>query len=94
MAEVIVSMRSLQRNYKEIFEKTKKAKKPLFLGVRGKPKAVILDIDTFLDFQKKIGEGSKKRRWRDIYRTLERLSNLGRQGISLSDFIHNDRQSH
>lgn len=94
MTETTISMREIQRNYKEIFEKAKREKKPLFLGAHGKPEAVVLDIDVFRNLQKKIGREVKKRHWGDIYRALERLSGLGRQNISLSDFIHNDRKAH
>lgn len=92
MTEATISMREIQRNYKKIFERARKTKKPLFLGVRGKTEAVVLDIDVFRNFQKKLDIGLKMRKWQDIYQAIERLSGLGRQNISLSNFIHNDRK--
>lgn len=93
MIETTISMREIQRSYRKIFERARKTKKPLFLGVRGKAEAVVLDIDVFRNFQKKLDTGLKMRKWQDIYRSLERLSGLGRQSASLSDFIHNDRKT-
>ena len=89
-----VSMREMQRNYSKIIKRAQMSRNPVFLGSRGKIKAVLLGIVGFEQLISKAQKNRKRTKWQSTKRTLDRIIAHGRQDVMLSDFINHDRQSH
>lgn len=91
-----VSMREIQRNYKRLFDKVRRTKKPLFLGPYTNPQVVILDVDYFKELEEKAEKQSRAMtiNWKKIYKDLDEIAQKGRQGVNLAEFIKNDRENH
>lgn len=88
----VISMREIQRNYTNLIKMARRRGKPLILGSHGKAQAVLMDIGTF----QRISQGSDKHKrvvWSQASELLDRISKKGKQDISLSDFILNDRKA-
>lgn len=89
-----ISMRQIQRNYKKIFEKVEKIKKPLLLTRHNKPKVVVLDIETFQKLKEKAKRQLRITDWKKIYQDLDQIVRKGRKNVNLAEFIIRDRESH
>ena len=89
-----VSMREMQRNYSKIIKRAQTSRSPIFLGSRGKIKAVLLDIVGFERLTSNARKNRKKMQWNTMRRTLDRIAAAGRQDVTLSDFIVHDRKAH
>lgn len=88
--ENIIMSRELQRNYRKLIDEVKKTKKPLYLGARLKPEAVLVDIETF----ERLQCPKKKKSWEEIKHTLEWIRAGGEKKVNLATFIHEDRKRH
>ena len=93
MNNQIVSTREIQRNYRQLIDRVKKTKQPVYLGARLKREAVLLDIGVFEDLKKK-SQGEKKVTWKEMKARLDWIKKGGRQDVNLAQFIHDDRQRH
>jgi len=94
MRDTMVSMREMQRNYSRIIRTARTSRRPVFLGSRGVPHAVLLDIGKF---ERLVSQARKKRQrmqWRSMERTLDRIAVRGKQGTNLSRFVRYDRKAH
>ena len=94
MEQNIISMREIQRNYKRVLEKAKTQKGPVFLGAHGKKKAVLMSIEDFERLERKSDIAQKKKEWKRIEATLNRIAKEGRQDVNLSEYVRYDRQTH
>lgn len=92
MDKNIVSLREIQRNYRKLINEAKRIKTPIFLGARAKPEAVLLDIETFEELDKKAN--GKKLSWAEMKKRLDWISAGGKQGVNLAEFVHADRKRH
>jgi len=52
----IVSVSDIQRNYRKIFDRAKRTKKPILVLRNNKPWVVIIDFKTFAQMQAKLGD--------------------------------------
>lgn len=82
--------RELQRNYRKLIDEVKKTKRPLYLGARLKPEAVLVDIETF----ERLQSPKKKKNWEEVKRTLEWIREGGEKKVNLATFIYEDRKRH
>ncbi len=87
-------MREMQRNYKRIIEKATKGKRPIVLGSHGNPQVVLIGVEEFRKLQERAVQQKQKFQWKRMKGVLDRISKQGLQGVSLSEFIRHDRQSH
>lgn len=85
----VISARDIQRNYRKLINRVKNTRVPLFLGARLQPEAVLLGFKTFNDLQ---GITAKKKDWKEVKKTLDWISDGGKQIVSLAKFIHEDRK--
>lgn len=92
--EKVISAREMQRNYKKILDKTKRSKRPLYLGRNYKPEFVVLDLDSYEKLKGWWSSPQPRRTWEEIEKSLNWIAKGGRQNVNLAKFIHNDRQSH
>lgn len=95
------SMREVQRNYFSLFSWVSETKQPLILTSGSKPSVIVLDIDMYQylveQLQKRqFTEAMSKResKWNKIEAGIKLLRHKGKQNISLSDFIIQDRERH
>lgn len=88
----VISMREVQRNYKKIFDRAKRTKKPVFLGAHFKPSIVVLDINSF-EYLKRQAKTKKKTNWGQFYINIDKISKKGCKDVNLSEFIIKDRES-
>lgn len=91
MERNVVALRQMQRNYRKLIDEVKRTKRPLYLGARLQPEAVLLDVGTFERMQ---AQKAKKMGWSETKRRLDWIANGGRQNVDLSKFIHEDRKRH
>lgn len=91
MEKDVVLLREIQRNYRKLIDQVRKTKKPLYLGARLKPEAVLVDVDMFERLQQRAGQ---KRSWQEIKHTLEWIRKGGKKGVNLAKFVHEDRKRH
>lgn len=89
----IISPRELQRNYRGLVDRVIETGQAVYLGARFKPEVVLLGVKTFENLKQKT-ETSNRYSAQNIKARLEILRKSGRQGISLSKMIHEDRQNH
>lgn len=94
MQQGIISMREIQRNYKRILQKAREQKSPVFLGVYGKPQAVLMDIEEFERLRGKKKYKQSEKEWEELKKELDYLARQGKQNISLAQFVRQDRQRH
>lgn len=94
MEEKIISMREMQRNYKNILNTAKVLKKPVLLGSHGKVQAVVMDIEDYRRLEAKLRITRQKRGWKEAEAMFDRLAAGGVQNVLLADFVHHDRQAH
>ena len=87
-------MREVQRNYKKIFEQARITKKPVILGVRGKPQVVVMGMKTFERIREASQEKKQAHTWEQTKKELEYFARQGRQDINLAQFVREDRQRH
>lgn len=87
-------MREVQRNYKKIFEKARRSRTPIFLGVRGKPHVVVIGVKEFESMQGHAQNEQHETKWQEIFRELEYLKDQGAQDVNLAEFIIRDRNHH
>lgn len=92
MDDKIVSMREIQRNYRELIDRARKTKQPIYLGARLQKEAVLLDVEVYENLKKK-AQG-KKITWPEMKARLDWIRKGGRQDVNLAQFIHDDRQRH
>ena len=92
MNDQIVSMRQMQRNYRQLIDRVKRTKQPIYLVARSKREAVLLDVDEFENLKQK-AQG-KKVTWEEMKKRLDWIKKGGRQDVNLAQFIHDDRQRH
>jgi PHD/YefM family antitoxin component YafN of YafNO toxin-antitoxin module len=92
MNDKIVSAREIQRNYRKLVDRVKETGQAIYLGAGSKPEAVLLNVEAFESLKEKAM--GKKMDWKKIKRKLDLIAGSGKQGISLSEFIHEDRQRH
>jgi prevent-host-death family protein len=88
----ITSAREIQRNYRKLVDRVKETGQAVYLGARSKPEAVLLDVETFENLKERAG--SKQLTWKEIKKKLNRITKSGKQGVSLSQFIYEDRYRH
>ena len=80
----------MQRNYRKLIDEVKRTKRPLYLGARFKPEAVLVDVDIFEHLKR---QAEQKKSWEEIKRTLEWIRNEGKgEKANLAKFIHEDRK--
>lgn len=89
MDDKIVSMREIQRNYRELIDRVKKTKQPMYLGARLQKEAVLVDIDSFTQLSRRVGG----QQWEQVKKTLERISKKG-NGINSTKLLRDDRRRH
>jgi PHD/YefM family antitoxin component YafN of YafNO toxin-antitoxin module len=89
----IISIRELQRNYRGLVNKVKETGQAVYLGARLQPEVVLLGVKTFEDLKQRV-EVKSKYSPQNLKMRFEALRKSGRQGISLSKLIYEDRQSH
>lgn len=92
MKNTVISMRQIQRHYRKLVDEAKKTKKPLYLGRRQLPEAVLLDIDVFENLQKR--NKAPFQNWQQLKKTLGWIKRGGRQDLNLASFINADRKTH
>lgn len=91
MEKNVVGSREMQRNYRKLIDEVKRTKRPLYLGARFEPEAVLLDVATF----EYLRQGQRQKVVKgDIRRTLDELRKKGKQGVNLAQFVHEDRKRH
>ena len=93
MTTATVSMREMQRNYSSLIRQAKRTRRPVFLASRGKTEGVLLDVASYEEIQE-VKSSHKKRSWEDIKSALKSIRASGKQNVSLSAFVHEDRQRH
>ncbi|MBI2263188.1 type II toxin-antitoxin system Phd/YefM family antitoxin [Candidatus Berkelbacteria bacterium] len=87
----IVSARQIQRQYRKLIDEVKRTKKPVYLGSRSRPEAVLLDADVFEELWKK--RRSQIKTWQEVKKTLNWIKEGGKQDVNLAQFIYADRKS-
>lgn len=92
MNNKIVSIREIQRNYRKLVDQVKETGQAVYLGARLKAEAVLLDVEGFEELKQKAA--GKKPDWKHIKRKLDWIADSGKEDVSLSKFIHEDRQRH
>lgn len=92
MNDKIVSMREIQRNYRQLIDRVKRTRQPIYLGAHLKPEAVLLDVEVYENLKKK--NQGKKITWPEMKARLDWIASGGRQDTNLAQFIHDDRQRH
>ena len=98
----IASMREVQRNYRQLFDWVEKTKKPLVLSSNSELKLVVLSIDYYhelsdqedLDLKPIYKNPYNKAKAAKAVKDIERLAKLGKQDVSLTDFVIQDRENH
>ena len=92
MEKTIVSARELQRNYRQLINRVKTTKRPIYLGTHLKPEAVLVDLD---EFNKLHQPQFRTQTWEEIKRDLDAIRAHSKPSKkSLAEFIHEDRQRH
>lgn len=94
MADTIISMREMQRNYSKVIKQARTSRRPVFLSSRGKPEAVLLDVVSYESLRNAQQRQRKGRDWAEIKKALDQIRSHGKKNVTLSDFIHEDRQRH
>lgn len=86
----IVPTREIQRDYRQLINRLKRTKKPVFLGSRGKLEAVLLNAQDYLASQTK----TKLRLDPSVLvQTMRKLRQEGRKNVSLIKALRHDRDS-
>lgn len=91
MASEIIAMREIQRRYRQLINKAKRTKAPLYLGTRARSEAVLIDVDSFQDLQRR---AERKKDISEILKTMEWIRRGGRARVNLARFIRRDRRAH
>ena len=94
METQVISTREIQRNYRRILESVRDRHEPVVLGTRGKAEAVILGIDEFRRMRDSLAKKVADMKWLEVKRTLEAISKMGKQDISISEYVLSDRKTH
>ena len=93
METQIISAREIQRNYKRILENVRNRREPIILGTRGRAEAVVLSIDEFKKMRESLTKRKNGVKWLEVKKMLETISKMGRQDISLSEYVLSDRKT-
>jgi prevent-host-death family protein len=92
MNKKVISSREIQRNYRELIDRVKETSQVVYLGARSKPEAVLLGVDTF---ERLNGQISAKKPGREELKIkLDQIAKSGKQNVSLSQFVLQDRHRH
>jgi prevent-host-death family protein len=94
MEHEVISMREIQRNYKKIFDRVRSARKPVFLGSRGKAQVVLLDVESFEKLQGDKKHKNALKSWEALRREFDYLAKQGDQNVNLAQLVREDRQTH
>ena len=87
-----VTLRDIQRRYRNLVDTVKRATRHLYLGTRSKSEAVLLDVETFEELQDRATR--KKQSWGEVKKILEEIRKDGTQGVNLAEFVRKDRRTH
>jgi PHD/YefM family antitoxin component YafN of YafNO toxin-antitoxin module len=94
MADTVIPMREMQRNYSKLIRQARSTRRPVFLGARGKTQAVLMEIGGYERLAAQTQVGKRERSWAETSRILDSIAKSGRQNVSLSDFVVRDRKRH
>lgn len=92
MESGIIATREIQRRYRQLIDKVKRTKMPLYLGTRAQSEAVILDVETFEQMSRQSSQ--RTRTWEETEKILKDIRKSGLQKTNLTSFIHKDRRTH
>lgn len=92
MASGVIATREIQRRYRQLIDKVKRTKMPLYLGMRGRSEAVLLDMETFERMSRRSNQ--PKRNWQEVKEVLKDIQKDGVKNINLARFIREDRRAH
>ena len=91
MDNQIVSIRQIQRNYRQLINRAQKTGQPVFLGARLKKEAVLMDADSYEKMKYQAGRSGQN--WGEVKETLTWIRR-GEKNQNLSEFIYADREQH
>ncbi|MDR3642807.1 MAG: type II toxin-antitoxin system Phd/YefM family antitoxin [Candidatus Doudnabacteria bacterium] len=91
MDEQIISIRQIQRNYRQLINQAKKTGRPVYLGARLKKEAVLIDAESYEKLKAKASYSGPV--WGEIKESLAKLRKSGKKQ-NLSKFIYADRNNH
>jgi len=92
MESGIIATREIQRRYRQLIDKVKRTKVPLYLGTRARSEAVLLDVETFERMSRQSNQ--RTRTWEEVVNILKDIRNDDAKKINLARFIREDRLSH
>lgn len=92
MASEVIAAREIQRRYRQLVDRVKRTKMPVYLGTRARSEAVLLDVETFERMSHQSGQ--RIRSWEETEKILKDIRKGGLKKINLARFIRDDRRTH
>lgn len=92
MTTGVIATREIQRRYRQLVDRVKRTKMPLYLGTRARSEAVLLDVETFERMARQSNQ--RTRTWEETEKVLKEIREDGLKKVNLARFIREDRRAH
>lgn len=92
MESGIIATREIQRRYRQLVDRVKRTKLPLYLGTRAQSEAVLIDVETFERMSRQSNQ--RTRTWAETEKILKDIRTGGLKKVNLARFIREDRRTH